>query len=59
MCIINEEKIIADVEPDMLVNVNLSDLNGVFELVIADESADFEFTLDRMFCERYGIVGEK
>ena len=59
MCIINEGKIIADVEPGMLVDVSLSDLNGVFELVIAGESADFEFTLDRMFCEQYGIISEK
>lgn len=59
MCIVNEGKIIADVAPDMLVNVSLSDLNGAFELIIAGESADFEFTLDRMFCEQYGIVDEK
>ena len=56
MCIVNEGKIIADVEPGMLVNVSLEDLNGSFELVIAGESADFEFTLDRMFCEHYGII---
>ena len=59
MCIVNDGKIIADVEPGMLVDVALEDLNGSFELVIAGESADFEFTLDRSFCESYGIVKEK
>ena len=59
MCIINNDQIIADVEPDMLVNVRLDDLKGTTELVIAGESADFEFTLDRMFCEDYGIVDKK
>ena len=55
MCIVNEGKIIADVEPDMFAECKLSDLNGSFELVIAGESAEFEFTLDRLFCEQYGI----
>ena len=56
MCIVNDGKIIADVEPGMLVDVTLEDLNGSFELIIAGESADFEFTLDRSFCEMYGIA---
>jgi len=55
MVIINEGKIIATLEPDMFVTCQLSDLNGSFELVIAGESADFEFSLDRVFCEQYGI----
>ena len=55
MCIVNDGKIIADVEPGMFPEVLLHDLNGSFELVIAGESADFEFTLDRLFCEQYGI----
>lgn len=55
MCIINDGKIIATVEPGMFATCELSDLNGSFELVIAGESADFEFTLDRLFCEQYGI----
>ena len=55
MCIVNDEKIIATVEPGMFATCELSDLNGSFELVIAGESADFEFTLDRVFCEQYGI----
>ena len=29
---------------------------SAFELVIAGESADFEFYMDRMFCEHYGIA---
>ncbi len=56
MCIVHEGRIIADVEPGMLVDVQLEDLNGTFELVIAGESADFEFTLERGFCEQYGII---
>lgn len=55
MCIVNDGKIIATVESGMFANCELSDLNGSFELVIAGESADFEFTLDRLFCEQYGI----
>lgn len=55
MCIVNDGKIIATVEPGMFATCELSDLNGSFELVIAGESADFEFTLDRLFCEQYGI----
>ena len=59
MCLVNNGEIIADVEPGMFPEVLLHDLNGSFELVIAGESADFEFTLDRLFCEQYGIkVGE-
>ena len=54
-CIVNDGKIIATVEPGMFATCELSDLNGSFELVIAGESADFEFTLDRLFCEQYGI----
>ena len=60
MCIVNDGKIIATVEPGMFATCELSDLNGSFELVIAGESADFEFTLDRLFCEQYGIeVGKE
>lgn len=55
MCIVNDGKIIADVEPGMFATCELSDLNGSFELIIAGESADFEFSLDRLFCEQYGI----
>ena len=55
MCIVNDGKIIATVEPGMYATFEMSDLNGSFELVIAGESADFEFTLDRLFCEQYGI----
>lgn len=35
--------------------MELHDLNGSFSLVIAGESADFEFSLDSFFCEEYGI----
>ena len=55
MALVNEDKIVATVEPDMFASVELHDLNGSFSLVIAGESADFEFTLDGWFCEQYGI----
>ena len=56
MAVVNDGEIIATVEPGLFSTCNLSDLNGSFELVIAGESADFEFTLDRLFCEQYGIT---
>ena len=59
MCIVNEGKIIADVEPGMFAEVSLSGLNGAFELIIAGESADFTFYMDKMFCERYGIMTDE
>ena len=55
MVIVNEGKIIAEVEPDMFAECRLQDLNGSFELIIAGESAGFEFTLDKSFCEQYNI----
>ena len=36
-------------------NFELADLYGSFELIIAGECADFSFTLDKMFCDQYGI----
>ena len=56
MVVVNNGEIVATVEPGLFVTCELSDLNGSFELVIAGESADFEFTLDRSFCEQYGIT---
>ena len=56
MAVVNNGEIIATVEPGIFVECELSDLNGSFALVIAGESADFEFTLDRLFCEQYGIT---
>lgn len=56
MAVVNNGEIIATVEPGLFATCDLSDLNGSFELVIAGESADFEFTLDRLFCEQYGIT---
>lgn len=55
MCVVCNDEIIAEVEPGMFPEVLLHDLNGDFQLVIAGESADFEFTLDRLFCEEFGI----
>lgn len=56
MAVVHNGEIIATVEPGLFATCELSDLNGSFELVIAGESADFEFTLDRLFCEQYGIT---
>lgn len=56
MALVNDGKIVAEVEPGMFPEVQLKGLNGAFELVIAGESANFEFTLDRLFCEQYGIT---
>ena len=56
MAVVNNGEIIAVVEPGLFATCDLSGLNGSFELVIAGESADFEFTLDRLFCEQYGIT---
>lgn len=56
MAVVNDGKIIATVEPGLFATCDLSDLNGSFALVIAGESADFEFTMDRMFCEQYDIT---
>ena len=55
MVVVHNGEIIATVEPGLFATCELSDLNGSFELVIAGESADFEFTLDRLFCEQYDI----
>ena len=32
---------------------------SAFELVIAGESADFEFYMDRMFREHYGVAANE
>lgn len=56
MCLVNNGKIIAEVEPGMTSEVLLHDLNGSFELVIAGESADFTFYMDSWFCEQYNIT---
>lgn len=57
MCIVNDGEIIYDVQPgEVFTRVLLHDLNGTFELIIAGESADFTFYLDRLFCEQYGIT---
>lgn len=56
MAVVNDGEIIATVEPGLFATCDLSDLNGSFALVIAGESADFEFTLDRLFCEQYDIT---
>ena len=56
MCLVNDGKIVAEVEPGMVTETVLHDLNGSFELVIAGESADFTFYMDSLFCERYNIT---
>ena len=56
MCLVNNGEIIAEVDPGMVTETILHDLNGSFELVIAGESADFTFYMDSLFCEQYGIT---
>ena len=56
MFLVNNGKIIAEVEPGMTTETILHDLNGSFELVIAGESADFTFYMDSWFCEQYNIT---
>ena len=56
MCLVNDGKIVAEVEPGMVTETILHDLNGSFELVIAGESADFTFYMDNLFCEQYNIT---
>jgi len=55
MVLVNDGRIVAEVEPDMMATCQLDDLNGSFELIIAGESAEFEFSLDGPFCEQFGI----
>lgn len=59
MAVVHDEEIAAVIEPDLFASCCLENITGTVSLVIAGESADFEFTLDRMFCERYGITIEK
>lgn len=56
MCLVNDGEIVYDVQPGETFNeVLLRGLKGDFELIIAGESADFTFYLDRQFCDHYGI----
>lgn len=56
MAVVNNGQIIAVVEPDIFAECYLDDLTGTLELIIAGESADFEFTLDALFCRQYNIT---
>lgn len=56
MAVVNDDEIVAVIEPDIFANCRLHDLTGSVSLVIAGESADFAFTLDAFFCDQYGIT---
>ena len=56
LVVVNNDEIIADIEPGLFPECRIIGLTGTVSLIIAGESADFEFTVDRLFCERYGIT---
>ena len=59
MVVVHDETIAAVIEPDLFASCYLEDVTGTVSLVIAGESADFTFSLDRLFCEQYNItIGE-
>lgn len=59
MAVVHDEAIVAVIEPDLFASCYLEDVTGTVSLVIAGESADFTFSLDRLFCEQYDItIGE-
>ena len=59
MAVVHDEEIAAVIEPDLFASCCLENVTGTVSLVIAGESADFEFSLDRLFCDRYNItIGE-
>ncbi len=55
MAVVNNDKIIAEIKPDMFAECRLDGLMGDTRLVMAGESADFEFYVDGWFCEQYNI----
>ena len=55
MVVVNNDEIVAEVQPGMFAECHLDDLTGSLRLGIAGESAAFEFTMDRLFCEQYGV----
>ena len=46
MCVVNEEEIVAVLEPDDMVEYLLEDVSGTVRLVIAGESAEFSFKIN-------------
>ena len=59
MAVVHDGEIAAVLEPNLFASCYLEDITGTVSLVIAGESADFEFSLDRLFCEQYDItIGE-
>ena len=56
MVVVNDDKIVAVIEPGIFANCRLENLIGSVSLVIAGESADFSFTLDAFFCNQYDIT---
>ena len=58
LVVVHNDEIVADLEPDLFASCYLEDVTGTVSVVIAGESADFAFSLDALFCERYGIALE-
>ena len=56
MAVVNDDEIIAVIEPDIFAGCRLENLTGSVSLMIAGESADFSFSLDAFFCNQYGIT---
>lgn len=56
MAVVNDDKIVAVIEPDIFPTCYLKNLTGSVALMIAGESADFSFSLDAFFCDQYGIT---
>jgi len=59
MAVVNNDQIIAVVEPGMFAECYLEDLTGSLSLRIAGESAEFTFSLSKLFCDQYGIEIDK
>ncbi len=55
IAVVNNGKIIAEIEPDIFAECRLEGLTGDIRLVMAGESADFTFYVDNWFCKQYGI----
>ena len=56
MAVVHDGEIAAVIEPDLFASCYLENITGTVSLVIAGESADFEFSLDRLFCDQYDIT---
>lgn len=56
MLVVNKDEIIAEIEPGDFPECLIRGLTGDLSLIIAGESAEFQFTIDRWNCEQYDIT---